>query len=94
MSQLASVIEAFPPFGHFESGGTIARRAGKLLKSRGSKAGKPDQSAWKLIEQHCPGYTAFKGLALFNKNADGNIGLLCPKPQAYAHAGESPYQKN
>lgn len=90
MSQLASVIEAFPPFGHFESGGTIARRAGKLLKSRGSKAGKPEQNAWRLIEQHCPGYSAFKGPALFDKDANGNIGLRYPKAQAYAHVGERP----
>ena len=92
MSQLATVIEVFPPFGQFEPGGVIVRRAGSLMTERGSAAQRPDQSAWRLIEQNCPGYKAFKGRALFVKNADGNIGLLYPKEEAYALAGERPHR--
>lgn len=92
MSQLATVIEGFPPFGQFEPGGVIASRAGSLLAERGSTAERPSQSAWKLIEQNCPGYKAFKGRALFGKNAEGNIGLLSPKEETYALAGERPFR--
>jgi HNH endonuclease len=91
MTQLREVIEAFPTFGQFEPGGVIARRAGALLRARGSQANRPEQNAWQIIENNCPDYKQYKGRALFRMNDNRNLGLVHPREQIYIIARETPY---